>query len=307
MIGTRGENRSSMPGGRREQSSLTTRLRAFTLVELLTVLVIITVLVAIAFPVFARAKIAAMRSSDMSNLNSLRSALQLYKEDQNGFPPGLLGYVTPYASGTVDMATVVPADQLKGALYPKRIDSLNTFKPGKDNAAYNDTTNAVWPNKDNRAIGTAPILDLNGDGVINASDDIVQARQLYGPSDGYVMIDQATTTTDVTKAANFYKVSGYEVAEVETPSSNVKREELHYALFWTQYGLGGGNVADDPRQLGYSDPPDATVITWNSYFRDYENGTPTRDKNDMVLFLSGGARTYDSMDASQRSWRVMPK
>ena len=305
MIGTRLENRSSIPGGRREQSSLTTRFRAFTLIELLTVIVIITVLVAIAFPVFARAKIAAMRSSDTSNLNSLRSALQLYKEDQGGFPPGLLGYVTPYQTGTVDMATVVPADELKGALFPRRVDSISTFKPGKDTAHNNDTTHAVWPNKDGRAIGSAPILDLNGDGVINGSDDVPQARQLFGPSDGMVMVNQSTVTTDPTQAANFYKVSGYEVAEVDSQSG--KRNELHYALFWTTWGLGGGNLSDDPRQLGYADPPESTVITWNSYFRDYESGKVVRNKNDIVLFLSGGAKPFDSRDVSDASWRVMPR
>src|SRR5438105_6373533 len=107
---------SSMTGGRREQSALATRRQAFTLVELLTVIAIITVLVAIAFPVFARAKISAMRSSDTSNMNSLRSALQLYRADQGGYPPGLLGYVTPYQVGVADPATVVPANLLRGAL-----------------------------------------------------------------------------------------------------------------------------------------------------------------------------------------------
>jgi prepilin-type N-terminal cleavage/methylation domain-containing protein len=305
MIGTRFGKGSSISGGRREQSSLTTRFRAFTLIELLTVIVIIGVLAAITFPVFARAKVAAMRSSDVSNMNTLRSALQLYRADQEGYPPGLLGYVTPYQSGVVDMATVVPANVLKGALFPRRVDSISTFKPGLDKAHNEDTTHAVWPDKDGRAIGTAPILDLNGDGSITGADDVPQARQLFGPSDGFVMVDQATVTADPLKAANFYQVSGYEVAEVDTPTG--KRDELHYAIFWSNWGLGGGNLSDDPRQLGYADPPESTVITWNSYFRDYNNGKAVRNKNEIVLFLSGGAKNYDALDASQRSWRVMPQ
>ena len=128
-----------MTGGRREKSSLATRLRAFSLVELLTVIAIITILVAIAFPVFSRAKIAAMRSSDSSNMNSLRTALELYRADQGGFPPGLIGYVTPYQSGTVTLANVVPANAFKGALFPRRVDSINTFKPGQDHASTSDT------------------------------------------------------------------------------------------------------------------------------------------------------------------------
>jgi prepilin-type N-terminal cleavage/methylation domain-containing protein len=298
-----------MTGGRREQSSLATRRQAFTLVELLTVIAIITVLVAIAFPVFARAKIAAMRSSDTSNLNSLRSALQLYRADQDGFPPGLLGYVTPYQTGVVDMATVVPANLLRGALYPRRLDAISSFKPARDTYHDDDTTHAVWPNQDVRPVGTAPILDLNGDGTVDGTDDLANARQLFGPgttgSPNYVMLNQATVTSDPLQAANFYRVSGYEVSEVDTPTG--KRNELHYALFWSTWGLMGGNISDDPRQLGYADPPESTVLTWDSYFRDYDSGVPARNNNEIVLFLSGGAKNYDARDASQRSWRVMPR
>jgi prepilin-type N-terminal cleavage/methylation domain-containing protein len=293
-----------MTGGRTEESSLPTRPKAFTLVELLTVIVIISVLIAIAFPVIARAKISAMRSSDISNMNSLRSALQLYRADQGGYPPGLLGYVTPYASGPVNMTDVVPANLLKGALYPRRIDSLTTLKPAMSNAKPIETTHAVWPLKDPRTVGEAPIMDLNGDGRITAADDPPEARQKYWSGQGYVKTDQTQVTTDPNEAANFYRISGYEVANVQTMSSS--QVELHYALFWTDWGLGGGNLSDDPRQLGYTDPPESTVITWNSYFRDYKDGLPVKGRNDIVLFLSGGARNYDSVPVSNQSWRVMP-
>lgn len=296
-----------MTGGRREKSSLATRLRAaFSLVELLTVIVIISVLVAIAFPVFARAKIQAMRGADTSNLNALRSALQLYRADQGGYPPGLLGYVTPYQKGPVSMADVVPANMLKGALYPRRVDAISTFKPSLDKAANNETTHAVWPPKDPRPVGDAPLMDLTGNGALDSSDDPAGARQKFQPIDGFVKPDQSDVTTDDADAANFYKVSGYEVSEVHTGTDN--RFELHYALFWTNDGLGGGNLQDDPRQLGYTDPPESTVITWNSYFREYSsNGLAQRNRNDIVLFLGGGTRNFDSRDVSERSWRVMPQ
>ena len=67
------------------------------------------------------------------------------------------------------------------------------------------------------------------------------------------------------------------------------------------------NDDDDPRQLGYTDPPENTVVTWNSYFRDYGPGTIVeRNRNDIVLFLNGSARPYDSRDLAERSWRVLP-
>ena len=67
-----------------------------------------------------------------------------------------------------------------------------------------------------------------------------------------------------------------------------------------------GNALDDVRQLGYSDPPETTVVTWDSFFRDYSGGTLTEDKKDIVLFLGGSARPYDSVLVDTMSWKVGP-
>jgi len=47
------------------------KARAFTLIELLVVIAIIAILAAILFPVFAQAKAAAKKSSDLSNHKQL--------------------------------------------------------------------------------------------------------------------------------------------------------------------------------------------------------------------------------------------
>lgn len=289
--------------GRREITALRFQRQAFSLIELLVVIAIITILTAIAFPVFARARLTANRNSDISNLNSLRNALQLYQADQGGYPPALLGYVSPYQSGPVTMSLVIPADQLKAALVPRRIP-LNNLRPALNKETLIATTTAVWPAPDPRAVGTAPILDLNGDGGLDALDDPVNARQQHGPASGYVKVDRSVTS-DPDEAANFYSMSGYDVAEVLTPAG--RRTEVHYSLFWTTWGLGGGNSEDDPRQLGYTDPPESTVITWDSYFRQYKDDLPQRQRHDIVLFIGGGAKPYDSRDVSERSWRIMPQ
>ncbi|MFX8668662.1 prepilin-type N-terminal cleavage/methylation domain-containing protein, partial [Acinetobacter baumannii] len=80
-----------------------------TLIELLTVIAIIALLAAITFPVFSRVKDSANRNADMSHMNTLRAAIQLYEADQNGYPPALLGFVTLYTSGP-SAGNVVPAD-----------------------------------------------------------------------------------------------------------------------------------------------------------------------------------------------------
>lgn len=77
---------------------------AFTLIELLVVIAIIAILAAILFPVFARARENARRSSCQSNLKQLGLAIEQYKQDYDtrypGFgQPGNLGWaqnVQPY-------------------------------------------------------------------------------------------------------------------------------------------------------------------------------------------------------------------
>ena len=70
------------------------RRNAFTLIELLVVIAIIGILSAIIFPVFARMKDSAYKSGDLTNMNSIRTALQLYRADQGAYPPTLLGYAS---------------------------------------------------------------------------------------------------------------------------------------------------------------------------------------------------------------------
>ncbi len=55
--------------------------KAFTLIELLVVIAIIAILAAILFPVFAQAKAAAKKTSDLSNMKQIGTAIQLYLGD----------------------------------------------------------------------------------------------------------------------------------------------------------------------------------------------------------------------------------
>lgn len=292
------------------------RSAGFTLIEILAVVAIIAILTAILFPVFSRAKDSAYRSDDMSAMNQLRTSLMLYYTDQGGYPPALLGYATLYASGP-EMGNVIPADRLKSYLYPKRVGSLGVFQPAYNRFPNNGRTTAVYPNRDARALG-APIADLNGDNIVDAGDDVCGTRQAFGPGDGMVM-PGGGVTANVAQAAYFYTMSGYDVAEVpdtaealppctaspQYTGTNGNRFELRYALFWTDFALNqNGNAADDPRQLGYGFPPDDTIVTWNSYFRNYrDDRVPEAQNRDIVLYLGGSAKTFSSKVLFDRSWR----
>jgi len=58
--------------------------RAFTLIELLVVIAIIAILAAILFPVFAQAKLAAKKTSSLSNTKQLGLGVMMYNTDQDG-------------------------------------------------------------------------------------------------------------------------------------------------------------------------------------------------------------------------------
>src|SRR2546423_10792876 len=66
-------NTNPLKPGRRE--------RGFTLIELLVVIAIIAILAAILFPVFARARAAARKTSCLSNVKQLTLAANMYKQD----------------------------------------------------------------------------------------------------------------------------------------------------------------------------------------------------------------------------------
>ena len=281
--------------------------RGFTLIELLVVIAIIAILAGIIFPVFAQVKASAYRSSDMSNMNAIRSALQLYRQDQGGYPPALLGYVTQYNGGPNPVSgDMVPANQVVGALFPKRIDSLQTLRPSYVRPTAGNLevqfTQAVWPNKVDGSLASNP-----------------GSYQKYGPADGYVQRcfnpnDGVNAPYDVTNY--YYLISGYDVATVPNETGTGSRIEIHYSPFWSGFTVPTdpchpgihemGDGSDDTRQLGYSDPPETTVVTWNSFFRDYTAGEVEHSRKDMVLFLGGSAKPYDSFLVSTMSWKVGP-
>jgi prepilin-type N-terminal cleavage/methylation domain-containing protein len=63
------------------------RRRGFTLIELLVVIAIIAILAAILFPVFAKAREAARKTSCISNLKQMGTAVMLYVQDYDEMYP----------------------------------------------------------------------------------------------------------------------------------------------------------------------------------------------------------------------------
>lgn len=80
---------------------MTARRRSgFTLIELLVVIAIIAILAAILFPVFARAREAARRSTCQSNLKQCAQALKMYCDDFDNTLPSSWLVVNPTGTTT---------------------------------------------------------------------------------------------------------------------------------------------------------------------------------------------------------------
>jgi prepilin-type N-terminal cleavage/methylation domain-containing protein/prepilin-type processing-associated H-X9-DG protein len=66
------------------------RSRGFTLIELLVVIAIIAILAAILFPVFAKAREAARKTSCLSNMKQIGTAAQMYAQDYDEVMPTVI-------------------------------------------------------------------------------------------------------------------------------------------------------------------------------------------------------------------------
>jgi prepilin-type N-terminal cleavage/methylation domain-containing protein/prepilin-type processing-associated H-X9-DG protein len=107
-------------------SSTPNQRRAFTLVELLVVIAIISILAAILFPVFSRARAKALQTACLNNVKQMGMAVQMYAQDYDEIlPPSITGpdvmhlvttmeLIQPYQMNTQIM--FCPMDTQNGAV-----------------------------------------------------------------------------------------------------------------------------------------------------------------------------------------------
>ena len=119
----------------------------FTLIELLVVIAIIAILAAILFPVFARAREAARKSTCQSNLKECAIALQLYWNDYDAMLPS-------------SAITAITAGQGSGdyKVYQERfMTKAGSRPPGADDVAEGRSwAQLVYPHMKNRDIVFCP-------------------------------------------------------------------------------------------------------------------------------------------------------
>ena len=91
---------------RSDSYTLQMQNKAFTLIELLVVIAIIAILAAILFPVFAQAKLAAKKTTDLSNVKQLAIGFLLYGSDADDRYP-LASYPHPHNSWAITIQPYV--------------------------------------------------------------------------------------------------------------------------------------------------------------------------------------------------------
>ena len=105
--------------------------KAFTLVELILVITILGILAALVLPTFQGNVATAKESASKSNLMTIRTQIELYKLQHNGYPPGYVNGVgtdiatlvlqfTTTVTGIVSPITI-PADPFLYGPYLKKI------------------------------------------------------------------------------------------------------------------------------------------------------------------------------------------
>lgn len=121
--------------------TLKKKKKAFTLLELLVVLAILAILIAIAIPVYKGQKEKAAITAHNANVRVLETALESYKQDNNGNLPDKLDINKLVKGGYIKSVPKVPAGVFKGST-EYGMDENGNITPGevdKDNSDSSQT------------------------------------------------------------------------------------------------------------------------------------------------------------------------
>ena len=132
------------------------RRNAFTLVELLIVVIILGILAAVVIPQFTDASSDARMSSLATNLQTIRGQIDLYRLQHNNTYPTLAGFVNQMSSKT-DVDGTVNAASGKFGPYLQRIPT-NPFTvggTGNDVTAGAAAANNAWNYVETTGVFTA--------------------------------------------------------------------------------------------------------------------------------------------------------
>ena len=250
-------------------------IRAFTMIELLTVIAIIGILAALLFPVFGAVRRKVRQSTCMTQLHEIGVDMKLYHTDNSKYPASLLGFAQAggqFYDGTNGPVTAI--DQLTlyrpltaGQKYTK--DKALFLCPDNKHLQTNDASTVVYP----------PTSGVN----------VAGQQVFYTPVMHHSIGDDKPVQDNGTSPVYVYKYDSYDSGpQVDNTGQQVLVNgnpitELHYSLDWT--GLVN-DQSDPPNQLKFANPPeDTTVVTWCTYHAALEHSEIVP-----VLMLNGSVK-----------------
>lgn len=140
-------------------SSIARRYSAFTLVEVLLVVVILSILATLVVLQFASADSQTRENSAKMNLFRIRAQLELYKQHHNSGYPSLANFVDQLLESTDDLGNTAPSGT-PGFRYGPYLLSIPTnpftrsaviggdFTAGSSDWYYNENTGEIRANDD---------------------------------------------------------------------------------------------------------------------------------------------------------------
>lgn len=239
--------------------------RAFTLIELLVVIAIIAILAAILFPVFAQAKSAAKKTSDLSNIKQYGTATIIYQADNDDNHP-IIQWTNSY---NADPAAP-DRDQAIGNLVMPYMKSYDMLKCPTDSAGTNerDTYGTPYPS----ASSPNPKAQLEFNLAIKAN---------YAQNTQYLSVMSYDPA-----ALNGFRAIGTNNGSIGKPAETI----MYINSVWDRSGgapRGGGNWGMDMPCRYYSDFSDSLPPAPPLGFRWWWGGWNPSDPNAWNVF--GGA------------------
>lgn len=300
--------------------------RGFTIIELLAVIAIISVLMAITFPVIGSIKRKNAETQCMTNMSQLFTAMKAFQQDQHCYPEFIAGPVQwqTYVDGTGNLQISIGSDGRP------LVRPINKCTGTLDNIATFDASNnpvILYPNPERTPVGQVVSLypeyikSLNGlncpfgststtrdqrvssstgDDNENGSYSLIAEDPMYPVLNNLqsVLSDPSkfkplrlgTDPDDVTKSYPFY-LYAYSSYDFQVTSPTAVSGEVHYSTLWTVNEGDQSNENDYAaqqylRQLHWKNPPEDAIVTWCSSHIYGDGG------NCIVLFLDGRAQKF---------------
>ena len=236
----------------KNNTTMQRKISGFTLIELLVVIAIIAILAAILFPVFARARENARRSSCLSNLKQIGLGVMQYSQDYDEFLPsgtvggtyqagrGWSGQILPYVKS--QQVFVCPNEQGRpgvavtpgeayysyaynhGLLREENGSAYDNFSSLKNLAAYNATAMTVMLHE---AGGPDYVLEEGENrSVISNAREVNSSGQ--GVPQGTVMYPQSSWMFQQSPQSSFRHMEGSNFLCADGHAKWYKPERVSY-------------------------------------------------------------------------------